>query len=102
MRAVKRKRSVASARRQYAPVWITPAELLSEGLLVSPRMFLDHLPDVSSLALADTAKRMVRALLIVYFIMTFSYGVTTFTVIGVIHGHIRELCTSHLLPAQTD
>ncbi|KAK9847646.1 hypothetical protein WJX84_000251 [Apatococcus fuscideae] len=45
LRPLKPGAKTMAARRGYDPVWITAEELLSEGILVSPRMMADHMPD---------------------------------------------------------
>ena len=45
LRPVKGRRGEGAAHRRFEAVWIDPEELVAEGMLVSPRMMADHMPD---------------------------------------------------------
>lgn len=43
-------------KRRHQAVWITPADLRREGILLSSHMMIDHFPDI----VADVLQRMVQ------------------------------------------
>ncbi|CAL8465267.1 g4802 [Coccomyxa elongata] len=45
LRPMKTAAQEKASRRTYDPVWITAEDLVEEGILVSPRMMADHMPD---------------------------------------------------------
>ena len=45
MRPVKGTRGEGGAHRRFEAVWVDAEELVGEGMLVSPRMMADHMPD---------------------------------------------------------
>eukprot|EP01026_Neomeris_dumetosa_P056263 TRINITY_DN5142_c1_g1_i1.p1 TRINITY_DN5142_c1_g1~~TRINITY_DN5142_c1_g1_i1.p1 ORF type:complete len:368 (-),score=56.99 TRINITY_DN5142_c1_g1_i1:188-1174(-) len=57
-RALSQQDGKKSRVEQFDVVWITADELLNEGILVSPRMFLDHFPDQSTEIIQRTAQRL--------------------------------------------
>eukprot|EP01023_Acetabularia_acetabulum_P017655 TRINITY_DN18855_c0_g1_i2.p1 TRINITY_DN18855_c0_g1~~TRINITY_DN18855_c0_g1_i2.p1 ORF type:complete len:183 (-),score=20.94 TRINITY_DN18855_c0_g1_i2:444-992(-) len=48
-------------KRNYDVVYISAEELLKEGILISPRMFHDHLPDVSTTIIQTTTQQIQEA-----------------------------------------
>ncbi|KAK9802679.1 hypothetical protein WJX73_004994 [Symbiochloris irregularis] len=49
--------SVRRSKRQYQPVWIEAEALMREGILVSPRMMADHMPDYLTAVLRRMTKQ---------------------------------------------
>ncbi|CAK0786854.1 hypothetical protein CVIRNUC_010068 [Coccomyxa viridis] len=45
LRPVKHAAQVGQAKRSYDAVWLAQEDLVEEGILVSPRMMADHMPD---------------------------------------------------------
>lgn len=45
LRPVKGRRGEGGAHRRFEAVWVDAEELVAEGMLVSPRMMADHMPD---------------------------------------------------------
>jgi len=61
LRTQKRERGTLSGPKRYEAVWVTAADLQAEGLVLSPNMLLEHMPDVSTAILEATAKRMANS-----------------------------------------
>lgn len=62
LRPVKSAAKERKSNRQYAPVWITAQELQKEGVLISPRMMADHMPDYLTSVLQRLAEKAGTAL----------------------------------------
>ncbi|KAL0029095.1 hypothetical protein WJX77_006448 [Trebouxia sp. C0004] len=57
LRPIKSAAKERRSNRQYKPVWITAQELKREGVLISPRMMADHMPDYLTAVLQHLAEK---------------------------------------------
>lgn len=57
LRPIKSAAKERKSKRHYAPVWITAQELSREGVLISPRMMADHMPDYLTAVLQRLAEK---------------------------------------------
>ncbi|KAL3156144.1 hypothetical protein ABBQ32_012435 [Trebouxia sp. C0010 RCD-2024] len=57
LRPIKSAAKERKSNRKYMPVWITAQELKREGVLISPRMMADHMPDYLTAVLQRLAEQ---------------------------------------------